>query len=62
MLKLDRLVADYPEVYRQIERGEVSKTYSCPKNYVTYRKPRKLNQKQREQAREQMKRINTYGI
>ncbi len=61
MRKLNKLVADYPEVYKLIEHDEVSKTYSCPKTYVTYRKPRKLSEKQREQAREQMKRINSYS-
>lgn len=37
---------------------KVSKTYSFPKSYVSYRKPRKLDREQRELARERMKKIN----
>lgn len=59
MRKLDALVADYPKIYKQIEHDEVSKTYSCPKSYVNYRKPRKISDKQREQARQKMLAINS---
>ena len=58
MRKLDTLVADFPDTYKLIEQDKVSKTYSFPKSYVSYRKPRKLNDKQREQARQKMLKIN----
>ncbi len=54
MRKLDALVDDYPDIYKQIEKDEVSKTYSFPKAYVSYRKPRKLSDEQRERARQKI--------
>ena len=59
MRKLDTLVADFPDTYSLIGQDEVSKTYSFPKSYVSYRKPRKLSDEQREKARKQMEKINT---
>ena len=59
MRKLDTLVADFPDTYKLIGRDEVSKTYSFPKSYVSYRKPRKINEEQREQARRKMLEINS---
>lgn len=59
MRKLDALATDYPDIYKQRGHDEVSKTYSCPKAYVSYRKPRKLSDKQREQARQKMLEINS---
>ena len=58
MRKLDTLVADCPDTYSLIGQDEVSKTYSFPKSYVSYRKPRKLSNEQREKARKQMEKIN----
>ena len=43
MRKLDTLVADFPDTYKLVEQDEVSKTYSFPKAYVSYRKPRNLS-------------------
>jgi hypothetical protein len=59
MRKLDTLVADFPDTYSLMGQDEVSKTYSFPKTYVSYRKPRNLSMEQREQAQERMKKINT---
>ena len=59
MRKLDTLVADFPDTYSLMGQDEVSKTYSFPKSYVSYRKPRKLSDEQREKARKQMEKINT---
>ena len=59
--KLDRLVADFPDIYKLIGQTDIDKTYSLPKSYVTYRKPRKISDEQREQAREQMLKINSDG-
>ncbi len=41
MRKLDTLVADFPDIYKLTGQDEVSKTYSFPKSYVSYRKPRR---------------------
>ncbi len=59
MRKLDTLVADFPNIYSLMGKDEVSKTYSFPKSYISYRKPRAVSDEQRERAREQMKRINS---
>ncbi len=58
MRKLDTLVADFPDTYSLTGQDEVSKTYSFPKSYVSYRRPRKLSDAQREKARKQMEKIN----
>ena len=51
MRKLDTLVAAFPDTYSLTEQDEVSKTYSFPKSYVCYRKPRSISSKKRERAR-----------
>ena len=38
MRRLDRLVADYPDIYKLLKQTDIDKTYSMPKSYVTYRK------------------------
>ena len=58
MRKLDTLVADFPDTYKLTGQDEISKTYSFPKSYVSYRKPRKLSVEQRKQAQERMNKIN----
>ena len=59
MRKLDTLVADFPDTYSLIGQDEVSKTYSFPKSYVSYRKPRKISKEQREQCRLKMLKLNS---
>ena len=59
MRKLDTLVADFPDTYSLIGQDEVSKTYSFPKSYVSYRKPRKISKEQREQYRLKMLKLNS---
>ena len=54
MKKLDTLVADFPDTYKLMNKDKVSKTYSFPKSYVNYRKPRAVSTKQRERARQMM--------
>ena len=58
MRRFDRLVAEYPEQYQLVEQTEVSKTYFMSKSYVSYRKPRKVSDDQREKARSKMEAIN----
>ena len=59
MRRLDRLVADYPDSYKLLNQTDIDKTYSMPKSYVTYRKPRMLSDKHREQARQRMSKLNS---
>jgi len=54
MRKLDTLVADFPDTYSLTGQDEVSKTYSFPKSYISYRKPRAVSTEQRERARQMM--------
>ncbi len=58
MRKFDTLVIEFPEVYKLIDETDIDKTYSMPKSCVSYRKPRKLDDKYRELKREQMKQYN----
>ena len=61
MRKLDGLVKAFPSVYKLIGQTKHDKTYSMPKSYISYRKPRNISEVQREQARQQMKKINKCG-
>ena len=56
--KLDTLVAEFPDAYNLIEQDEESKTYSFPKSYVSYRKPRAVSTEQRERARQMVNKFN----
>ncbi len=58
MRKLDMLVDDFPDTYKLTGQDEVSKTYSFPKSFIGYRKPRAVNTEQRERARQMMLGIN----
>ena len=58
MRRFDSLVAEYPEVYQLVGQTEVSKTYSMPKSYVAYRKPKKMSKRQLDIAKTNMKKIN----
>ena len=58
MRKLDTLAADFPDTYKLIGQTDIDKTYSLPKSYVSYRKPRKISDGQREQARQMMMKQN----
>ncbi len=54
MRKLDTLVANFPDTYKLVKQDEVSKTYSFPKSFVSYRKPMAVSMEQREQARKKL--------
>ena len=58
MRKLDTLVTDFPDTYKLTGQDEVSKTYSFPKSYVSYRKPRAVSTEQRGRARQMMIELN----
>jgi hypothetical protein len=56
--QMDALAKRFPDLYKQTGKTDLDKTYSFPKSCVSYRKPRKISEAKREQAREQMKMIN----
>lgn len=59
MRRLDKLVADFPNIYKLTDQTDIDKTYSMPKSHVSYRKPRNISERKREQARQMMSEINS---
>ena len=51
MRKLDTLVSESPDVFQCIAETDIDKTYEMPKSFVSYRKPRRLTEEQREAHR-----------
>lgn len=58
MRKIDALVIEFPDIYKCIGETDIDKTYEMPKSFVSYRKPRRLTEEQREAARERVKCLN----
>ncbi|NSJ46831.1 hypothetical protein G5B26_25520 [Enterocloster clostridioformis] len=58
MRKVDALVIEYPDTFKCIGETDIDKTYEMPKSAVTYRKPRRLSEEQREAARNRLKQVN----
>ena len=56
--QIDALVIEYPDAFRCIDETDYDKTYEMPKSSVSYRKPRKITDKRREQMRISMKKLN----
>ena len=54
MRRLDALVKGFPDHYRFIGETDIDKTYEMPKSFVSYRKPRRLSDEQREAARKRI--------
>lgn len=57
MRKVDSLVIEYPDTFKCIGETDIDKTYEMPKSVVTYRKPRRLSEEQREAARLRAKQL-----
>ncbi len=58
MRKVDALVTEYPDTFKCVGETDIDKTYEMPKSHITYRKPRRISEAKREQAREAIKKIN----
>ena len=58
MRKVDALVIEYPNTFKCIGETDIDKTYEMPKSVVTYRKPRKLSERDKDKRRKLMQRIN----
>ena len=58
MRKVDALVIEYPDTFKCIGETDIDKTYSMPKQYVSYRKPRKISEEVRKSRRELMQELN----
>jgi len=48
MRKLDKYCKQRPDIYKLVEKDEVSKTYEFPKKLVKFRLPRILSKKEKE--------------
>ena len=53
--KLDSLVTEYPDTFKQVGETDIDKTYEMPKSFVSYRKPRHLSEEHRENLRKRIK-------
>ena len=58
MRQLDTLVTEYPDIFKCIGETDIDMTYSMPKSRISYRKPKKISEAKREQARINMMEIN----
>lgn len=58
MRKVDSLIIEYPDTFKCIGETDIDKTYEMPKSVVTYRKPRRISEEQREAARERIMKLN----
>ena len=58
--KVDALVIEYPDTFKCIGETDIDKTYEMPKSAVTYRKPRRLSDEQREAAKKRMITLNNH--
>lgn len=61
MRKVDTLVIEYPDTFKCIGETDIDKTYEMPKSVVSYRKPRRISEAKRQQARDAMKKLNNRG-
>lgn len=58
MRKVDALVTEHPDIFKCIGETDIDKTYSMPKSRISYRKPRRISEAKREQARSAMQKLN----
>lgn len=54
MRRLDKLVAEFPDVYKCTRETDIDKTYVFPKKYAIPKRPRVLSEQQREEMRERL--------
>ena len=57
--KVDALVTEFPDTFKCINETDIDKTYEIPKTSVTYRKPRKISEAQRNAVRKRMRQYNS---
>ena len=53
--KVDALVTEFPDTFKCINETDIDKTYERPKTSVTYRKPRRISEAQRNAVRKRMR-------
>ena len=62
MREVDSLVIGYPNIFKCVSESDIDKTYEMPKTAVSYRKPRRLSEEQKNKAKERMAKINSSKI
>ena len=62
MRQLDALVTEYPDIFKCIGETDIDKTYSMPKSRISYRKPRRISEAKRQQARDAMKKNQYFEV
>lgn len=62
MRRLDQLAADYPEIYKLVRQTDIDKTYSVPKSYISYRKPRTEGEGKAENGKAKFRRQQSREI
>lgn len=55
--KLDELVESYPDIYKVVKETTDSKTYSCPKKMIKFRKPVFMSEERKQKAIEHLRSI-----
>lgn len=60
--RLDALTAEFPETYMVKTRTDIDGTYTVPKKYISYGKPRHISEEQRERARSRIQKLNSRHV
>ena len=53
--KLDDLCSTFPEMYKLKTQDKCSKTYTVPKEYITFRKPRVISEQHKEKLMQNLR-------
>ena len=52
--RMDKMVADFPDIFACIKETDIDKTYRFPKKYAMPKRPRIVSEEQREKMRERL--------
>lgn len=52
--RMDKMVAEFPDLFECIKETDMDKTYRFPKKYAMPKRPRILSEEQREKMRERL--------
>lgn len=61
MRRLDKLVEDFPDIYKLVRETDIDKTYEFPKKYAIPKRPRILSEEQRAVMRERLAKARKEG-
>lgn len=52
--RMDKMVAEFPDIFECIKETDIDKTYRFPKKYAMPKRPRIMSEEQREKMRERL--------